>query len=206
LEADFIVAIAIILIAVALAEPWTRLMLALTRKTDYALIALTHLAQNAGVVCTAREIAEKFHIPAALLMNVLKTLNQGELVKSVRGAKGGYSLAIEPEGVSLASIIRVIEGPVRFVQCSGESSDHVDECELSEVCPIKLPLQRIHARLENFLRQITLADIVRDSTTSCQQTSLTVASVPCKPSGCCRSAAELNLNSEWNPGEAVRPL
>lgn len=180
-------------------------MLALTRKTDYALIALTHLAQNVGVVCTAREIAEKFHIPTALLMNVLKTLNQGELVKSVRGAKGGYSLAARPDDVSLASIIRIIEGPVRFVQCSGEAVASPDEaCDLIDLCPIKLPLQRIHARLEQFLQQITLADIVRDATSTCQPTTLTLASAPRKPSGCCRSGVGSHASHEWSPGEAVR--
>lgn len=182
-------------------------MLALTRKTDYAIIALTHLAQNRGNVHTAREIAEMFHIPTALLMNVLKTLNQGELVRSVRGAKGGYSLALSPEVITLAEIIRVVEGPFRFVQCSGESAAHEATCELTDVCPVKLPVQRIHTRLENFFRQITLADILRDAARdqSQQDTQLTVHGGPCKPQGCCRTS-ELTYQNEWSPGEAVRPI
>lgn len=180
-------------------------MLALTRKTDYAIIALTHLAQNSGLVCTAREIAEKFHIPTALLMNVLKTLNQGELVRSVRGAKGGYSLALPPAHITLEQIIRVVEGPIRFVQCSNSSGDD-PTCELTEICPVRRPVQRIQVRLENFLRQITLADILRDAFTEARpETHLTIHGGPCTPAGCCRSS-EAIPQENWIPGETVRPV
>ncbi len=138
-------------------------MLSLTKKTDYALIALTHLARNGGAVSTAREIASKFHVPTALLMNVLKTLCHSDLIRSVRGARGGYSLAKPSESISLADIITVVEGPMRLAQCSSHDPSDPSECELTEVCPVKLPVQRIHARLEQFFRQISLADIVRDA-------------------------------------------
>lgn len=160
---------------------------ALTRKTDYAIIALAHLAQNRERLCTAREIAEKFRVPTALLMNVLKTLSQSELVRSIRGAKGGYSLAKSPDVVTLSAIIEAIEGPIRFVQCSNHSPMPDPVCELSEVCPVKLPIQRIQARLESFLQQITLAEIVRDSKEPHAAATLTVHGGECKPVACCGS-------------------
>lgn len=69
-------------------------MLALTKKTGYGLIAMAHLAElPEGRVCSAREIAALYEIPAALLMNVLKALSSAGYVESFRGARGGYRLA-----------------------------------------------------------------------------------------------------------------
>ncbi len=138
-------------------------MFTLTRKTDYALIALSHMAHNPGGVFTAREIAERYHIPPALLMNILKTMCHGELVRSIRGAKGGYTLAMPAERLTLAEIIAVIEGPIRFVQCTGRHSATDADCDLLDVCPVKRPVQRIHEKLSIFLEQITLAGIVSDA-------------------------------------------
>src|SRR5215510_2114177 len=92
-------------------------MLALTKKVDYGLIALCHLANHRDEMATAREIAARYHLPPALLMNVMKSVAQAGLVRSSRGARGGYELAQPPEAITLNAIIEAIEGPVRFVQC-----------------------------------------------------------------------------------------
>ena len=137
-------------------------MFALTKKTDYAIIALSHMAQCPGVVCKARDIADRFHMPAALLMNVLKNLCQGELVRSTRGVKGGYALALPPDEITLDSIIQVVEGPVRFVQCAGELPAGEANCELLANCPVTRPVRKLHNRLKEFLKQVTLAQIAYD--------------------------------------------
>ncbi len=137
-------------------------MLALTKKTDYAIIALSHMAHRNGEVCTAREIAEQFHVPAALLMNVLKTLAQGEIVTSIRGAKGGYKLAQSPEDITLSDIIVAIEGPVRFVQCISQPGEGRGPCELLRTCPVVGPVRKVQAQLDSFLKQFTLAQIAFD--------------------------------------------
>ncbi|MFO0972484.1 MAG: Rrf2 family transcriptional regulator [Phycisphaerae bacterium] len=135
-------------------------MLALTKKTDYALIALAHLAQSGATTATARGIAERYHIPAALLMNVLKALSARGVVRSVRGAKGGYALAVRPDEYTLFDLIMAVEGPVRFVQCAGgEPSPARGVCELLGSCPVSRPARRVHDRLERFLREITLAEL-----------------------------------------------
>ena len=87
----------------------------------------------------------------------------GELVRSIRGAKGGYTLAMPAERLTLAEIIAVIEGPIRFVQCTGRHSATDADCDLLDVCPVKRPVQRIHEKLSIFLEQITLAGIVSDA-------------------------------------------
>lgn len=138
-------------------------MLALTRKTDYAIIALSHMAENEERVCASREIAERFGVPTALLMNVLKTLCRQDLVTSSRGAKGGYRLARSAAEISLSDIIFAVEGPVHFVQCTERTDGSTVRCDLTEVCPVRKPVLQIHRRLNEFLREITLGDIVTDA-------------------------------------------
>ena len=151
-------------------------MLALTRKTDYALIALSHLAANGRQVANARAIAERYHIPPALLMNVMKELAHGGIVRSVRGSKGGYALVNPAAEVSLYSVILAIEGGVELVSCveptgaQGEAS-----CELLSVCPVSRPVRRIHERLAQFLKQVTLAEIAAETCTcGCHEPAATV--------------------------------
>lgn len=160
-------------------------MFALTRKTDYAIIALSHMAQNPGLICTAREIADKFHVPPALLMNVLKTMSQRELVRSIRGAKGGYTLALPADQVTLATIIEAVEGPIRFTMCSAQREPEDPGCDLFEFCPIKRPIQGIHDKLAGFLEQVTLEDIVREAREPEQNVTLSVKGEAIKTHGIC---------------------
>ncbi len=136
-------------------------MFALTKKTDYAIIALSHMAQRPGVICNAREIAERFHMPLALMIKVLKVLSQGELVRSIRGVKGGYTLAMPAERITLASIISTVEGPVKIVQCAGHEPGET-LCDLLDVCPVTRTVRKVHEKLKGFLNQVTLADIAYD--------------------------------------------
>src|SRR5579862_5799279 len=101
-------------------------MISLTKKTDYALIALAYLGQHPGRVASAREIAEARNLPAALLMNILKELQHHGLLRSTRGVKGGYEIAADFNSVSLHQVIVALEGPVRLIECAGESSCHHD--------------------------------------------------------------------------------
>jgi Rrf2 family protein len=137
-------------------------MFALTKKTDYAIIALCHMAQQAGEVCTAREIAAQFNMPASLVMNVLKVLNQNNLIRSIRGAKGGYLLALRPDQISLADIIVAVEGPIRLVQCAAGREAPTEGCGLADTCPVTKPVNRVHDKLHDFLKQVTLAQIAFD--------------------------------------------
>src|SRR5262245_55281119 len=91
-------------------------MLALTKRTEYALIALCHLARQPETV-SARDLAHRYAVRLPLLMNVLKTLNHNGLVRSVRGAHGGYRLAVPADKLSLARVAEAIEGPMRLVKC-----------------------------------------------------------------------------------------
>lgn len=146
-------------------------MLTLTRKTDYALIALVHLARETQTCCSAREIAMRYHLPLPLLMNLLKLLAQKGLTKSVRGPRGGYTLAQPPDRITLNDVICAVEGPSQLVLCVEHAADknghaapqfekESQECDLVGCCPVRSPIARIHDRLVEFLSSVTLADIV----------------------------------------------
>ena len=140
-------------------------MLSLTKKTGYGLVAMTHLAGLAeDQVASAREIAELFSVPGSLLMNVLKELAAAGYVESVRGARGGYRLALRPEDVDLAGVVTALEGPIRLAECvTGSAGDDECTCEVMAHCPIVDPVHRVQRRLTEFLKKVTLAEIVDPS-------------------------------------------
>jgi len=136
-------------------------MLALTKKTSYGLIAMTHLATLADdQMASAREIASRFSIPPALLMNVMKELAAAGYVESTRGAHGGYRLARQPADITLADLVTALEGPIRASACLNDThaSDEMT-CDVDR-CPIANPIHRVHRKLRDFLKTVTLADIV----------------------------------------------
>lgn len=142
-------------------------MLALTKKTDYALIALSYLAKRVEGVVSARELASVSRVPLPILTNILKTLAHAGMVVSERGSAGGYSLAKSAESISLHELITAIEGPFHFVQCVAAGPDsRGNACGLEPGCAIRQPAHRVHGRLKEFLEGVTLAELVEDPTVS----------------------------------------
>lgn len=136
-------------------------MLALPKKTDYALIALGYLLEHPNRIAPAREIAEAYHLPCALLMNVMKELQQGGLVRSVRGARGGYQIAIDPTQATLYDVVLLTSGEPHLTECCNGNPNAVSSCSVGQLCPIKTPLRALHDRLMQFLKDVKLADIVQ---------------------------------------------
>ncbi len=136
-------------------------MLSLTKKSEYALIAICHLARVGERVVSAREIAELHEVPLPLLMNVLKQLNQAGYVSSVRGARGGYTLSVPPASLTLSAVLRAVEGPVRLVNCAPIGVG-ARVCERASVCSIRSPVHKLHNQLLRFLDEVTVADIAFD--------------------------------------------
>jgi Rrf2 family protein len=140
-------------------------MLTVTRKSDYALVALLHLVRHGDRVSSAREIADQNQVPSAILMNILKTLSQNSMITSVRGPRGGYRMTRAPQDISLLTIISAVEGPVNLFQCSRQ--DLPDECERDgqgcereDWCPVSPSAREVSRRLRAFLESVTLADIL----------------------------------------------
>ena len=128
-------------------------MLAFTRKTDYALIALTHMAKHSEECDSAREIAGLYGIPLPLLMNILKQMAQQGLAQSVRGPRGGYRLAMPAEKISLNDIIKAVEGPVQLVQCVDWYQNKLrgktkTGCDLMAACPVRPTIHLVDGNTE----------------------------------------------------------
>ena len=141
-------------------------MLAFTKKTGYALVAMAHLAHlGEGSLASAREIATTSGVSSSLLMNVLKQLAVAGYVQSVRGARGGYRLAIQPAETTLADLVEVLEGPVRLAECvsGGAAGSGECTCEVMARCLVTDPVHRVQRRLNDFLKKVSLAEIVEPS-------------------------------------------
>ncbi len=92
-------------------------MLSLTRKTDYALQALTELVHRAPATVSARDISNHYGLSLSVLTNVLNQLGRAGLVVASRGVKGGYKLKKEPARISVADVVEAIEGQFRLMRC-----------------------------------------------------------------------------------------
>jgi Rrf2 family protein len=131
-------------------------MLRLSKKADYALIAMRHLAASEpGISASAREIAENYAIPAELLAKVLQRLVRARLLLSVQGTRGGYKLGRPAAQMSVADVIQAIDGPVAVTACS--PTNHT--CEQFDHCEIRDPLWKIKARIVDALATVSLAEL-----------------------------------------------
>ena len=135
-------------------------MLRLSRKAEYGIIALKHMLHRPpGQPVSAREIAERYHIPIELMAKVLQKLAKDGLLQSAQGVYGGYLLAVEPSQITVAAVVESLDGPIGIVECVVSG----DECKCvqynSGVCNINDPFVRIQGQFENFLRGISLADL-----------------------------------------------
>ncbi|MFH1418202.1 MAG: Rrf2 family transcriptional regulator [Planctomycetota bacterium] len=133
-----------------------------TKKADYGIVALSYMALRPGAVCNAREISERHNLPSALLMNVLKLLSQGGLVRSIRGAKGGYVLVRGADQISLAEIISAVDGPVGLVRCAAKHNGRRKPCDKMRTCPVSRPIRKVHRKLSELLSSVTLGQIAYD--------------------------------------------
>ena len=134
-------------------------MLRLSKKADYALIAMKHLAQKPGATSTsAREIAEQYDIPIELLAKVLQRLVRTGLLASTQGTRGGYTLSRPSKSISLADVIQAIDGPFTVTACSTEKND----CEQYSKCSVRDPLWQIRERIVAALGTVTLSEMASD--------------------------------------------
>ena len=132
-------------------------MTLLSRKADYALLILSHLNQRAEGG-NAREIAEQFNLSRPFVANILKELCHLGYVVSHRGVKGGYTLHPSTAAVSFARLLETIEDGFRLTVCSPELP-HNDDCGLEHSCPVKGPLGKIHTKIMDVLRGVTLGEL-----------------------------------------------
>jgi len=135
-------------------------MLRLSKKADYALIAMKHLALNQGGApsVSAREIAEQYDIPIELMAKVLQRLVRSGLLVSTQGTRGGYPLRRPSASISVADVIQAIDGPFSVIACSTENSG----CDQYSKCSVRDPLWQIRERIAAALATVSVAELAAD--------------------------------------------
>ena len=135
-------------------------MLRLSKKADYALMAMKHLALRGDLgSSSAREIAEQYGIPTELMAKVLQRLVRRGLLASHQGTRGSYRLARQPASISVADVIQAIDGPVTVTACSTDES----LCEQYSKCSVRDPLWRVRERILAALGECTIAELAADA-------------------------------------------
>lgn len=133
-------------------------MLRINRLTDYGTLALTYLASHPDRMHSASDVAAALGLGVPTASKVLKILGRHELVRSIRGLRGGYSLGRAPESISVADIVDALEDqPFGLTECSASSG----LCGFERNCRIRSNWQRINRIVRRTLESVTLADMMR---------------------------------------------
>ena len=134
-------------------------MFQLSKKVEYGLIALRHMAmQPLGKVHTAKELAAEYDVPYDLLAKVLQKLARARVVVSTQGVRGGYALAKDPKQMTVAEIIRIIEEEKPMIaECYTEGAE---SCSIFDVCTIRKPLGKVQRNLNVLFDKMTIQEII----------------------------------------------
>jgi Rrf2 family protein len=131
-------------------------MLKLTKKADYGLIALKHLALHGGEgTASAGDIAELYGISAPLMAKILQRLARKGLLRARHGATGGYQLARDPSQITALEAISAIDGPVLITSCETSHG----ECGHSDHCTVREPLRRVNDGILQVLGAVTITNL-----------------------------------------------
>ena len=130
-------------------------MFKLSKKADYGLIAVKHLATHRnGHACSANEISEEYGISTTLMAKVLQKLARHGLVAATHGSSGGYQLAKGPDHISALDVISAIDGPVLITSCVTSHGN----CDATDKCSVREPLRRIM----HVLSTVTISQMSED--------------------------------------------
>ena len=135
-------------------------MLKLSKKADYALIAVRHLATHRGEPSqSASEIADAYGI--SVPGQPLQHLGQKRrgLVTARHGSSGGYQLARHPKEISALDVINAVDGPVVITSCVTNHGN----CDHSSTCTVREPLRRVNESIAQVLRSVTISQMAEDS-------------------------------------------
>jgi Rrf2 family protein len=134
-------------------------MFHLSKKVEYGLIALRHMAMHPmGQVFTAKELAREYDVPYELLAKVLQKLARSGVVISTQGVRGGYSLGRDPKAMTVASIIQIIEEEKPMIaECYVEGPE---SCSIFDNCTIRKPLGKVQRDLNILFDKMTIHQII----------------------------------------------
>jgi len=134
----------------------------LSVRGEYALRALVALGRDYledDSVMRIQAIAKQEKIPRRFLEQILNDLKSAKVVKSKRGVTGGYRLARHPQKITLAEIVRHIEGPLAPISCVSENFYEKCSCPSEALCPIRSVMKEVRDAVVRVAEQVTIADL-----------------------------------------------
>ncbi|MCB1968953.1 MAG: SUF system Fe-S cluster assembly regulator [Geminicoccaceae bacterium] len=140
-------------------------MIRLSKLADYGIVMMTHLAREQrvhgrsdeeGAQSSAQAIASATAIPLPMASKILKLLCKAALLRSQRGARGGYELASAASAITVADIIEALDGPIALTACV---EDGDNDCGIEALCPARSNWQKINGAIRDALDGITLQDM-----------------------------------------------
>lgn len=135
-------------------------MLKINKKVEYALMALKFMADknDLSALISAREICDAFDTPFDTTAKVMQVMNNHDVLTSVKGIKGGYHLNKSLSDITYMELVRMIEGREDIGRVC---SNHKGTCELLGKCNIATPVENLNRKLNAFLENLTLAELLQ---------------------------------------------
>jgi FeS assembly SUF system regulator len=135
-------------------------MIKISRMADYAVVVLsafTDVEQGTERLLSATYVSETTRLPEPTVAKILKLLARGDVLKSVRGATGGYALSKTAAEITVADIINAVEGPIALTACV-EGATH--SCDYADGCPINGRWDDVNFAISKALENVSLKDMV----------------------------------------------
>lgn len=133
-------------------------MIRISKKVEYALMALKFISESDNRLVTAREISDTKKIPYDLLSKILQKLKNEEILLSNQGSSGGYSLNKRTDEIYLYNLMNMLDGEIAIADCLTENKEK--DCCLEDNCSIKSPVAKLQKEIEDLFKNKTISDFV----------------------------------------------
>ena len=132
-------------------------MLKITRKVEYALIALRHMQlKQSDKLTSTKELATRYGVPQQLLAKTLQHMARDGIIEAVQGPTGGYRVATNLDQISMKDFFEKLEGPLGMMDCYFDS-----DCIQIGACNIRIPIQRINDNMRNLFSQMSVQEVTQ---------------------------------------------
>lgn len=130
----------------------------ITNSSEYAIRAIVHMSKKPELTYTANELYPHLDAPLKFLAKILQKLARKKILKSQRGVKGGFKIAMPLENLTIVDIIEAVDGPMALNKCLLTSYD----CKRESLCPVHPIWEEAQIKLKESLSKKTIADIVNE--------------------------------------------
>lgn len=135
-------------------------MLKLSKKVEYALLAIQYLAAKEDNLVTAKEMSSGMNVSFEFLSKSLQALMKSGLVNSQQGIKGGYFLSRKPDLITLADVIRAVDEKTSIVDCSNSLDSDTDGCVRVGECTLMHPMHNLQKKIDVVFENTTMAELL----------------------------------------------